>query len=161
MEKIEPATPDDIPQLADLLSILFTQEADFQPARTRQEQGLRLILESSQVGIIFAARDEGEVVGMVSLLFTVSTAEGGPACWLEDMVVRPDRRGSGLGSRLLQHAIDHARSSGFVRITLLTDRGNEGAIRFYERHGFRPSAMTALRLHLSELKGLTVGVAGR
>jgi GNAT superfamily N-acetyltransferase len=161
MQKIEPATPDDIPQLAGLLSILFTQEADFQPARTKQEQGLRLIIESSQVGIIFAARDGGEVVGMVSLLFTVSTAAGGPACWLEDMVVRPDRRNSGLGSRLLQHAIDHARSSGFVRITLLTDRVNEGAIRFYERHGFERSEMTALRLHLSDLKEQAGGVAER
>jgi GNAT superfamily N-acetyltransferase len=64
------------------------------------------------------------------------------------MVVQPDRRGSGLGSRLLTHAITYARSCGFVRITLLTDRVNGGAIRFYGRHGFQPSEMTALRLHL-------------
>ena len=89
-----------------------------------------------------------EVVGMVSLLFTISTAEGGPACWLEDMVVGPDRRGDGLGSRLLQHAIHYARIHGFSRITLLTDKVNAGAIRFYERHGFVESAMTALRLDL-------------
>jgi len=148
MERIEPATAADIPELAELLAHLFTQEADFRPDREKQELGLRLIIESPQVGVIFAAREGGEIVGMVSLLSTVSTAEGGAACWLEDMVVRPDRRRGGLGSRLLQTAIDHGRSKGCTRITLLTDRGNEGAIRFYGRHGFRPSEMTALRLHL-------------
>ena len=149
METIAPATAADIPQLAALLHLLFTQEADFTPDRMKQERGLRLILESPGVGILFAARDGEEVVGMVSLLFTVSTAEGGPACWLEDMVVRPDRRGDGLGSRLLQHAIDYAESHGFTRIALLIDRENSGALRFYERHGFEESEMAALRLHLS------------
>jgi len=94
------------------------------------------------------AHEGNEVVGMVSLLFTISTAEGGPVCWLEDMVVRPDRRGDGLGSRLLRHAIDYARIHRFSRITLLTDKVNDGAIRFYERHGFVESAMTACRLDL-------------
>jgi GNAT superfamily N-acetyltransferase len=148
METIEPATFEDIPQLADLLTLLSTQEADFHPDREKQERGLRLLIESPATGIVFAARDGDQIVGMVSLLFTISTAEGGPVCWLEDMVVRSERRGSGLGSRLVQSAINHARSGGFKRITLLTDRANEGAVRFYERNGFRPSEMKALRLHL-------------
>jgi GNAT superfamily N-acetyltransferase len=148
MDLIGPATADDIPSLAGLLAVLFAQEADFRPDREKQERGLRLILDSPGVGTIFVARDGGEVVGMVSLLFTVSTAEGGPVCWLEDMVVRPERRSGGLGSRLLQHAIDYARANGFIRLTLLTDRDNVGAIRFYERQGFHRSAMTTLRLSL-------------
>jgi GNAT superfamily N-acetyltransferase len=147
MEIIEAATLEDITQLTDLLTVLFTQEADFQPDRAKQERGLRMIIESPNTGIIFAAHDGEEVVGIVCLLFTISTAEGGPVCWLEDMIIRPDYRGSGLGSRLLQYAINFARSNGFIRITLLTDRINEGAIRFYGRHGFKPSGMQALRLH--------------
>ena len=148
METIEPATLNDVPQLADLLTLLFTQEADFHPDPAKQKHGLRLLIESPPTGVVFVARNVDQVIGMVSLLFTISTAEGGPACWLEDMVVRPDRRGSGLGSRLLQHAIDYARVHGFSRITLLTDKANAGAIRFYGRHGFVESAMAALRLDL-------------
>lgn len=146
MEKIDPASLSDVPQMAELLNLLFTQEADFTPDREKQERGLRLILESAHVGVILAARDDDQVVGMVSLLFTISTSEGGRVCWLEDMVVRPDRRGGGLGSRLLECAIEYARSHGFSRITLLTDKLNAGAIRFYGRHGFIESEMTALRL---------------
>ena len=148
METIESATLNDIPHLADLLFLLFAQEADFRPDRAKQERGLRLLIESPSKGVVFVAREGHEIVGMVSLLFSISTAEGGPACWLEDMIVRPDRRGSRLGTRLLQHAIDYARIHEFSRITLLTDEVNGGAIRFYERHGFVESAMTALRLDL-------------
>ncbi len=148
MVRIEQATAADIPQLADLLTILFTQEADFTPDREKQMRGLGRIIEAPDKGCVFVARIDSQVVGMASLLFTVSTAEGAPACWLEDMVVRPDQRRHGLGTQLLQHAVNHAKAMGFARITLLTDRTNEAAIRFYQRYGFRPSEMTPLRLHL-------------
>jgi GNAT superfamily N-acetyltransferase len=111
-------------------------------------RGLRRIVEAPERGRIFVARIDGEIVGMVSLLFTISTAEGEPVCWLEDMVVRPEQRGKGLGSRLLQYAVHYAKANGFVRITLLTDRTNENAVRLYQRHGFRTSEMTPLRLYL-------------
>ena len=150
METIERAILDDLPQLVILLDLLFTQEADFCPDHDKQEKGLRLIIESPQAGVIFVARAELEVIGMVSLLFTISTAEGGHVCWLEDMVVRPVYRGGGLGTRLLQHAINYGRSRGFSRITLLTDTVNSGAMRFYGRCGFAESAMTALRLDLKQ-----------
>jgi GNAT superfamily N-acetyltransferase len=148
MACIEAATLADIPQLADLLTVLFTQEADFRPDREKQARGLRQILDAPERGCIFVARTDGEPVAMVSLLFTVSTAEGAPACWLEDMVVRPDQRGKGLGGELLRHAADYAKARGMTRITLLTDSSNQRAIRFYQRHGFHPSQMIPLRLYL-------------
>ena len=148
MVTIEPASSDDIPQLAELLSALFTQEADFRPDPARQVRGLRLIIEQPQVGRIFVARESGSIVGMVNLLFTVSTAEGGLVVLLEDLVVRPGHRGKGAGSALLRHAIDFAEANGFARITLLTDRVNEQAMRFYARHGFQLSAMVPMRLGL-------------
>jgi GNAT superfamily N-acetyltransferase len=148
MERIAMATSEDVPQLVALLNLLFTQEADFKPDPAKQERGLRLVIESPQVGLILVAHDGSDIIGMVSLLYTVSTAEGGTACWLEDMVVYPDHHGRGVGSRLLQSAIEYARTNGFTRITLLTDKVNAGAIRFYGRHGFTESAMTALKLKL-------------
>ncbi|MBF0269224.1 MAG: GNAT family N-acetyltransferase [Alphaproteobacteria bacterium] len=141
------AAENDLQGMTDLLLSLFDQEADFSPDRSKQERGLSLILSNPQVGQLFVARDEtGAVTGMVSLLFTVSTAMGQPVCWLEDMVVRADQRGQGLGSRLLAHAVSYARAQGFGRITLLTDRLNVEAQRFYARHGFNLSEMTPMRL---------------
>lgn len=85
----EPASFEDIQQLAELLSALFTQEADFRPDPAKQAHGLRLIIEQPHVGRIFVARDSGDLVGMVNLLFTVSTAEGWLLVALKDLVVRP------------------------------------------------------------------------
>ena len=142
------ATAADVTQLSKLLSILFAQEADFAPDTERQTRGLRLIIEQPTVGRIYCASESRKIVGMASLLFTVSTAEGGWAAWLEDMVVSPDWRGQGVGKRLLSAAIAGAREAGCSRITLLTDADNHSAMRFYQRAGFVRSQMIPFRLSL-------------
>jgi ribosomal protein S18 acetylase RimI-like enzyme len=146
--RIRPATAADTGRLCRLLSLLFAQEADFKPDAGRQSRGLRLILDQPGVGLICCATRGKSVIGMVSMLFTVSTAEGGRAAWLEDMVVHPDWRGKSIGTQLLHEAINRARAAGCVRITLLTDSTNDPAIRFYEQAGFIRSGMIPLRLHL-------------
>ncbi|MBX3499234.1 MAG: GNAT family N-acetyltransferase [Alphaproteobacteria bacterium] len=145
MIAIDDATPADIPALCDLLGLLFAQEADFTPDRARQERGLRLILDDARVGAILVARDGGQVVGMVNLLFTVSTALGARVLLLEDMIVRPDHRGRGVGLKLIEAAIARATREGCARITLLTDEDNTQAQWFYARAGFRRSAMIPMR----------------
>jgi GNAT superfamily N-acetyltransferase len=142
------AITSDVAQLSELLSLLFAQEADFKPDAERQTRGLRLIVEQPEVGRICCATDGDSIVGMVSILFTVSTAEGGRAAWLEDMVVHPSRRGQGIGERLLHEAITGARAAGCSRVTLLTDATNSSAMRFYGRAGFVRSQMIPFRLSL-------------
>ena len=145
---VRPATVADLPELGDLLMLLFTQEADFQPDHARQESGLRLILTQPEVGVILCATAGTQLAGMVSLLYTVSTAEGGRAAWLEDMIVRPAFRDQGVGKCLLQAAIGAGRAAGCTRITLLTDADNAPAMRFYGRAGFQRSNMVPFRLSL-------------
>ncbi len=145
---IEPATMEDLPALADLLFDLFSLESDFTPDRTKQLRGLRLILETPSRGRIFVLRRHGEILGMINLLFTISTAEGGAVIILEDLVIHRDHRGQGYGSRLLEHAIRYAKDKGFLRITLLTDRSDDVAIAFYRKHGFYASGMIPMRLLL-------------
>ena len=139
------ATHDDIPALRDLLALLFSQEAEFRPDPVLQAAGLRRILDDPERGCILVLRERGRPIAMVNLLFTVSTALGAPVALLEDMVVHPDHRGEGVGSRLVEAAIETARESGCRRITLLTDHDNEAAQRFYGRHGFEPSSMIPMR----------------
>lgn len=148
MTRIETAIPEDIPRLNELLTILFTQEADFRPDPVRQASGLRLIIDNPGTGHILVLREESVIVGMVNLIYTVSTALGDRVAILEDMIIDPAHRGGGAGSRLLSGAIEFAKQQGCLRITLLTDRTNIGAIRFYERHGFTLSEMVPLRLLL-------------
>jgi GNAT superfamily N-acetyltransferase len=85
---------------------------------------------------------------MASLLYSISTAEGGLAASFEDLIVLPERRGRGVATALLRFVIDEARRQGVLRLTLLTDSHNARAQALYAKSGFRPSGMLPMRLHL-------------
>ena len=148
-----PARAEDLPQLVELLGILFTQEAELSADPRKQRRGLRRILRDPSIGRIYVARRGARVLGMVSILRTVSTAEGGPAGHLEDLVVQPDCRGRGLGSRLLAYAVRRSRAAGLRRLILLTDGDNFNAQRLYERAGFVRSGMLPMRLRFRRSEG--------
>lgn len=135
----------DIPQCATLLAELFSQEQEFTPDTSLQEKGLELIIGNPSAGVIFVCEHGGVIVGMVNLLFTISTALGKRVALLEDMVVKPVARGRGFGSMLIEHACDWAMKEGIARITLLTDGDNEAAHRFYASKDFTRSDMTIFR----------------
>lgn len=146
--QIDEAAFTDIPALAALLAQLFTLESDFQPDAAKQAAGLHLIIENPARGRIFVLRSEGQVIGMASALITISTAEGCPVLTLEDVIVAAPFRGTGLGRMLIDHVLQWAREKEFPRVTLLADRHNESALRFYKKLGFCESAMTVYRKSL-------------
>lgn len=148
--RIEPATIEDLPQLIELLRELFETEADFQPDRVAQERGLRLILENPSRGRIFVLRSAHRILGMANLLFTISTALGGHAVLMEDVIILPEYRGQGYGTHLLNHVITFAKRKDFVRITLLTDRISTESQKFFQRAGFVHSEMIPMRLLLKD-----------
>ncbi len=143
---IEPATAEDLDELSNLLGELFRDESDFRPNKEKQLRGLRLIFEEPNRGRVFVLRRDRAIVGMINLLFTISTAEGGFVLLLEDLVVHDAYRDHGYGSKLLEYAIDFARKKNFLRITLLTDRPEMKSQAFFKRHGFFESAMIPMRL---------------
>ena len=146
--EINQADLTDIPQLCILLDVLFSQEAEFKPNHELQARGLSKILNNEEIGVILVARDSDKVIGMVSILYTVSTALGERVGILEDFVVLPECRGKGVGSELISFALNFSKKKGCKRITLLTDDDNEDAHRFYLRFGFSRSPMVPFRLSL-------------
>jgi GNAT superfamily N-acetyltransferase len=146
---IEPATEADLDELSEMLGGLFAQEGDFHPDKEKQLRGLRLIFEQPSRGRVFVLRQSGAIVGMINLLFTISTAEGGFVILLEDLVIHKEYQGKGYGSKLLQHAIDFAKQKNFLRITLLTDRPENLAQEFFRHHDFVESSMIPMRLWIT------------
>lgn len=142
------ATRQDLPQLVALLGVLFSQEAEFVPDDAKQTRALEKILSDESVGRIHVAREGGKVVAMASLLYSISTAEGGLAASFEDLVVLPGYRGKGIGKALLGYVVAEARKQGVLRLTLLTDRQNKRAQALYRKLGFAESSMKAMRLKL-------------
>ncbi len=101
----------DIPQLVELLALLFEQEAEFQADSHVQSRALRAIMDASESGLILVLRHDALIVGMVSIRYTISTALGGRVALLEDMVVRPEYRGCGCGTLLMRAAMRDAERS--------------------------------------------------
>ncbi|MDD3884239.1 MAG: GNAT family N-acetyltransferase [Gallionella sp.] len=141
---IESANTDDVNALVELLNVLFSIEQDFTPDETSQRIGLQLLLNSQDQGRIFVARHpQAGVVGMVSAQLVISTAMGAPSAWIEDMVIRDEFRGQGLGKLLLEKAAEWAKSKGAKRIQLVADSDNAPALGFYKNLGWEPTRLCA------------------
>lgn len=145
---IEAAVPSDIPALNELLAELFSQEQEFTPNSEAQSRGLLMIINNPDAGVVLVVRQNEKIVGMVNILFTISTALGARVALLEDMIITSASRGENIGTKLLTAAISLARRHGCKRITLLTDRSNHLAQQFYAKQGFIASNMIPMRLSL-------------
>ena len=147
MVRIEQALASDIPQLLALLSSLFALEQDFAFDADRQRRGLdRLLSEPQDRATVLVARADDTVVGMVSGQIVISTAEGAPSVWIEDVVVAQTFRGRGIGRMLLRAVLDWAIAQGATRAQLLADSDNAAAIAFYRHLGLDLTHLIALRL---------------
>jgi ribosomal protein S18 acetylase RimI-like enzyme len=144
---VRPARITDLPALVELLCQLFSIETDFQVRPARHARGLRLLLGAVRRGraYVTVAETGGEVVGMATVQIVVSTAEGARSGWIEDVVVREDLRGAGIGTSLMADIAHWARANGLARLQLLTDRRNRLALAFYDRLTFQPTHMICLR----------------
>ncbi len=141
---IRAAEPGDLDGLVRLLETLFAIEADFAFDAGRQRAGLALLLASGK-DCVLAAEHAGNIVGMCTAQTVISTAEGGPVGWVEDVVVAPEYAGRGIGRRLLKHLEAWAIRNGLARLQLLADRHNGAALGFYDRLGWRRTELIALR----------------
>ncbi|MFL9711268.1 N-acetyltransferase family protein [Methylobacillus sp. Pita1] len=146
---VRPAEPADIPALCGLLQQLFSIEQDFTPDPAKQTAGLRLLLERPDRGTILVAQlVGGQVVGMVSAQLVVSTAQGSPAAWIEDMVIDAQWRATGLGKQLLTQALAWAKMQGATRAQLLVDMDNQPAIAYYDHLGWNATRLQARNIFI-------------
>lgn len=143
--RVETATIVDLDELVTLLIDLMAIQGDFTPDRDAHEEGIRLILEQPNRGRIFVLRNDERIIGMVNLLFTISTALGGFVAVMEDVVVHPDHRGQGYGSMLLNEILEFSEKRAFKRVTLLTDKISEESQKFFKKNGFAYSGMIPMR----------------
>lgn len=74
--------------------------------------------------------------GVCQLRYLQSVWTGAEDCWLEDLYVREDARGGGIGRALVDAACERARERGCKRIELDVNDGNEAARALYSAAGF-------------------------
>jgi len=141
----------DLENLIELLKELFSIEADFTFDAVLQGKGLTRILEdNSGRSCIMVAEGGGRVIGMCSAQLLISTAEGGPAALIEDMVIIPEYRGKGAGKSLLNAVESWSVQKGATRIQLLADKNNCPALDFYMKNGWGMTQLICLRKNTGE-----------
>jgi GNAT superfamily N-acetyltransferase len=93
--------------------------------------------------LLAVARAERDVVGhLVGKLVGPDALRRVRFAVLESMRVRPDLRGHGIGGLLVEEFIGWARRSGAELASVTAYAANDGAQRFYARHGFAPISVT-------------------
>lgn len=145
---IRPATAADLDHMVALLKLLFAIEKDFDFDVGRQRRGLAMLL-ANEWAIILVAEVSELVVGMCTGQLTISTAEGGPALLIEDVVVDPAHQGHGIGTNLLSSIAEWAADHGVQRLQLLADCNNEAGLTFYKKLGWQRTELICLRKHFA------------
>ena len=153
---IRSATRDDIPAIKRLSRFLFADEAELQPLFIRQaeheEEFLLANIESDAADILLAEAD-GRAVGVAVVLEKdtppYSCLVPYRYAYLMDLVVAPDFRDRGIGTKLLAAVKAWAvrRDLAYVELNVLEE--NVRGIRLYERAGYR-GAMRTMRAWLKD-----------
>ena len=147
--KIEPAQPADIPRLVDLLNDLFGAELDFTADASLQARGLALLIaeaaQSDRLTVAVMRDEQGVAIAMASAQLVISTAQGTPSAWIEDVVVHSDYRRQGIGKLLLEHLLAWAKARGATRAQLVSDTNNESADLCYNGLGWQTTQLVVRR----------------
>jgi len=86
-------------------------------------------------GRVYLILDADTAIGYLVLSFDFSLEYAGINAWIDELFVRPELRGQGIGSKTLEFAAQAAREHGAKVLHLEVNRGNR-AIHLYRRHGF-------------------------
>jgi ribosomal protein S18 acetylase RimI-like enzyme len=153
--KVRPAVAADRDSIGRLGALLVTEHYEFDPKRflaprpnMAETYGNFLISQTSRPEmIVLVAEQAGEIVG-----YAYAGMEGndymalrGPAGALYDLVIDPGHRRQGIGTRLLDAALEALAKLGAPRVVLFTADKNHGAQQMFEQANFRRTMVEMTR----------------
>lgn len=135
---IRAATVDDVDAIHDLICDLAAYERARDQVRATPGQ-LREALFAPEPAVYALVATSGDaVVGFALYFLSFSTWEGVHGIYLEDLYVRPEERGTGLGKALLTSLAAIALARGYARVEWSVLNWNTPSIEFYRRLGAVP-----------------------
>ena len=153
--RIVEASLADIPAILEFIKGLARfEKLEHEVVATEQSLRRSLFGARKYAEVIFVEA-EGERVGFALFFHNYSTFLGKPGLYLEDLYVRPEKRGRGYGKTLLGHLARLALQRGCERLEWQVLDWNRPAIDFYRSIGAEPmSDWTVQRLSGEALKAL-------
>lgn len=139
-------TPKDLPDAFEMLSAFLTEDEHYlASSRAYGDRGpeairnaLKLFIDQPELGFVWCAYDEDGIAGVCVISYAISTSIGSVVAKLDDVSVKKNRRGKGLGTTLLEELKIQLNREGVRRIDVGVHIENPEARRFYERLGFVP-----------------------
>jgi GNAT superfamily N-acetyltransferase len=152
---IRPAHVEDVPIILQLIRDLATYERAPDEVVATEEELIDVLFGERPVAEVLLAFEEESPVGFAVYFYSFSTWLGRPGLYLEDLFVKPEKRGKGYGRALLVELAKIARDRGCGRMEWAVLNWNEPAIKFYRALGAKPmNEWTVFRLTREEIAKL-------
>lgn len=157
---IRRATREDAPLVLEFIRELAEYEKLAQEVTATGQQLRETLFGKRAFAEVIIAFAEGKPAGFAVFLFTYSTFRAQPVLYLEDLFVKPELRGGGIGKALFQHLIELAHREGCGRLEWSVLEWNQAAIDFYEGLGAKPRReWVKFRLDQEQIRALAGGRA--
>jgi GNAT superfamily N-acetyltransferase len=158
---IRPARAADVAEITNLIRELAVYEKLEHEVRATPEMLQQHLFGPRPVAEVLMAELDDAVVGFALFFTNFSTFRGLPGLYLEDLFVRPEARGRGIGQALLRRVAQLAVERGCGRMEWAVLDWNTPSIEFYKAHGARPmSEWTIFRLEHQALNELAARSGG-
>ena len=135
---IRPATAADVPLVRTLIEGLAAYERLRHECHATDELLHAALFGERPYAEVVIAEQRGEAAGFALFFHNFSTFLTRPGIYLEDLFVRPEHRGHGVGKALLRHLASLAIARGCGRLEWAVLDWNENAIGFYRKLGAVP-----------------------
>jgi GNAT superfamily N-acetyltransferase len=153
--KIRPADVDDVPIIFELIRDLAAYERAPDEVVATEEQLIEVLFGERPVAEVLLGFEGNSPVGFAVYFYNFSTWLGRPGLYLEDLFVKPEKRGKGYGRALLVELAKIARDRNCGRMEWAVLDWNEPAINFYRTLGAKPMhEWTVFRLTRDEIAKL-------
>lgn len=132
---IRKAEQKDISAIIDLIKELAEYEKLLHLVKTTEKNIEEVLFGENKFIEVFLAEYEGKLAGQALFFKNFSTFLGKPGIYLEDLYVKPDFRGKGIGKALLMKIIALAKERDYGRVEWCVLDWNKPAIDFYKSLG--------------------------
>lgn len=152
---VRAASEGDVPQILAFINELAEYERLSHEVVATEEALREHLFGDRPVAEVMIAEEGGDPAGFALFFHSFSTFLGRPGIYLEDLYVRPEFRGKGMGRALLVHLARLAKERGCGRLEWSVLDWNEPAIGFYRGIGASPvGGWTVYRVSGEALEGL-------
>lgn len=141
---VELCHPEHAARVAPLIQALAAEEGGDSAPVDEIATVVEALLQTGASDFILASVD-GEPIGCLQIAYRLSTWQAQPYAYIEDFYLVPDMRRRGIGTKLIDYALQRAEGQRADYVGLDVRSANGGAIRLYEQLGFTDSGSMVMK----------------